>query len=290
MEKTLIGLFILLLSVCWASSSVDYVYHNYERLSSILKDYSVKYPTKTFLYSIGKSVEKRDLWVMAISANQPQTHLTLRPEVKVVGNLHGNTFPSGEVLLSFIDHLLVNPTADPSVDYILRNIRIHILVSINPDGVEQALNSFSPATSSCSTEIQIGRNNSNNYDLNRNFPDRAYCNRAARQPETEAIINWMEANTFVLSVKLMTGFIVAIYPWESFRMPKKVSPYSDVDIPTDYDDMFRYLASRYSLNHKAMINVTCEEKTFPEGITNGGAIFSISISFNLIKIQHKLND
>lgn len=267
MLKKILVFYVILLSACLANS-LDYVYHNYEQLTSILKDYSVKYPTKTYLYSIGKSVQNRELWVLAISASQPESHVLLRPEVKLVGNMHGSTFPSGEVLLSFINHLLVNPMSDASVDYILRNIRVHVLVSMNPDGVELALHS----QMSCAPTEEIGRNNSNNFDLNRNFPDRAYCNKAIIQPETKAIIDWMETNTFALSIKLMTGFLVAIYPWENFRMPKKVGRHSDsdVDIPTEYDDMFRYLASRYSLNHKGMMNVTCEKKTFPDGITNGG--------------------
>lgn len=267
MKKVLFSVTLfLLLCLAKQSTSLDYVYHNYEQLTTILKDYAAKYPSKTYLYSIGKSVQNRELWVLAISSTRPETHVLLRPEVKLVANMHGSTYPSGEVLLSFIDYLLVNPSADPSVDYILRNIRVHVLVSMNPDGVEVALT----APVSCINEA--GRNNSNNFDLNRNFPDRVSCNREPMQPETKAIIDWMEANTFVLSIKLMTGFLVAIYPWENFRMPKKVARHSDsdVDLPTDFDDMFRYLASRYSLNNKYMMNVTCEKKIFPDGIANGG--------------------
>ena len=40
----------------------------------------------------------RELWVMAIAGRNPDQHVTLRPEVKYVGNMHGD-----EVLL-FIVH------------------------------------------------------------------------------------------------------------------------------------------------------------------------------------------
>jgi carboxypeptidase M len=250
-------------------SLVDSTYHNYEQLSTLLKDYSVKYPNKTHLYSIGKTVRDRDIWVISIAAKQPDVHLLLRPEVKLIGNIHGNELPSGEILLRFIDHLLVNPMGDPSVDYILKNIRVHILVSLNPDGTELAL------ASPLSCDSKIGKDNANHYDLNMNFPDKFVCNRKPIQPETKAIIDWLETNTFVLSAKFQTGFIVASFPWENFRLtdneptPKRLS---DVESPTDYEDMFTYLASRYSFNHLTMTNETCDQATFQDGITNGGSI------------------
>lgn len=269
--------------------SLDYMYHNYDSLAKTLKDYSVKYPNKTYLYSIGKSVAYRDLWVLAISGRQPDVHLPLRPEVKLVGNIHGNELPSGEVLLHFIDYLLTNSTSDPSVDYILRNIRIHVLVSMNPDGAELAL-----ASTAWSCDTQYGRNNANNYDLNNNFPDKFFCNRDPIQPETKAVIDWLDVNTFVLSAKLQTGFIVASYPWENYRTPP-LPPQQDqqqeqqhlrlnglgFNMSTDFNDVFQYLASRYSLNHKTMRNETCNGESFPGGITNGGIFLDIKC---LVKI------
>ena len=44
----------------------------------------------------------------------------------------GNEPTSREVLLHFIDYVLNNQNNDSSVDYIMKNMRLHILVSMNP--------------------------------------------------------------------------------------------------------------------------------------------------------------
>lgn len=51
----------------------------------------------------------------------------------------------------------------------------------------------------------IGRNNSNNFDLNRNFPDQFFQITDPTQPETIAVMSWMKAYPFVLSANLHGG-------------------------------------------------------------------------------------
>lgn len=50
-----------------------------------------------------------------------------------------------------------------------------------------------------------GRNNSNDFDLNRNFPDQFVNITDPRQPETIAVMNWLKNNPFVLSANLHGG-------------------------------------------------------------------------------------
>lgn len=38
-------------------SNLDFNYHNYDQFTLVLKNYSQWYPTKTYLYSIGQSVQ-----------------------------------------------------------------------------------------------------------------------------------------------------------------------------------------------------------------------------------------
>lgn len=53
-----------------------------------------------------------------------------------------------------------------------------------------------------------GRNNSNNFDLNRNFPDQFVNITDPRQPETIAVMNWLKSNPFVLSANLHGGVLI----------------------------------------------------------------------------------
>ncbi len=53
-------------------------YHHYDDLKTFLAFYAHTYPNITRLYSIGKSVRGRDLWVMEITDN-PGVHEPLEP-------------------------------------------------------------------------------------------------------------------------------------------------------------------------------------------------------------------
>lgn len=50
-----------------------------------------------------------------------------------------------------------------------------------------------------------GRNNKNDFDLNRNFPDQFTNITDARQPETIAVMNWLKSTPFVLSANFHGG-------------------------------------------------------------------------------------
>jgi carboxypeptidase D len=53
-------------------------YHHYDDMKTFLAFYAHTYPNLTRLYSIGKSVNDRDLWVLEISDN-PGIHEPLEP-------------------------------------------------------------------------------------------------------------------------------------------------------------------------------------------------------------------
>jgi len=93
-------------------------YHTHESLTKKLHDLNAQFPNITSLYTIGKSVEKRDLWVMIIS-DQPLIHEAGEPEVRYVGNIHGDETVGRECLIYLIEYLCINYN---KIDYITKLI------------------------------------------------------------------------------------------------------------------------------------------------------------------------
>lgn len=242
----------------------DFRHHHYNDMELFLQKFSSEYRSITRLYSIGKSVQGRLLWVMEISDN-PGVHELGEPEFKYIGNMHGNEVVGRELLLNLIEYLCRNYGSDPEVTQLVDSTRIHIMPSMNPDGYEVAQEGDISG-------IQ-GRNNSNNFDLNRNFPDRFNFITDPRQSETIAVMNWAKSYPFVLSANLHGGSLVVNYPYDDNL--EDVIGYSR----SSDDDVFRTLALAYSKENTQMHNGhPCPEidpEFFADGITNGAAWYNV---------------
>lgn len=181
-------------------------YYNYELLTTFLRNMTETYPQISKLHSIGKSVEGRDLWAIEISDAIDTVELS-EPKFKYVGNMHGNEVVSRQILIYLIQHLLENYQKDDRVTKLVDSVDIFIMPSMNPDGFEKA------SEGDCNG-IK-GRNNAKNEDLNRNFPDQYDLSSGHNiQPETKALIDWIENTNFILSANLHGGSVVASYPWD----------------------------------------------------------------------------
>lgn len=239
----------------------------------LLNDLANQYPNITRLYSIGKSVQGRDLLVLEV-ARRPGQHVFGVPEFKYVANMHGNEVVGRELLLLFAKYLCENYGQNDRITKLVDTTRIHLMPSMNPDGYELATEGDASST--------YGRANTNNVDLNRNFPDQFGVNdfNRVQQPETEAIIKWTQSLPFVLSANLHGGSLVANYPYDD--SDKDFLPNHDsrtVYNPSPDDKLFRFLARTYSNAHRTMHDAaTCPmfKETFPEGITNGAAWYSVT--------------
>ncbi|MBV99889.1 Carboxypeptidase Z, partial [Eschrichtius robustus] len=116
-----------------------------------------------------------------------------------------------------------------------------------------------------------GRQNAQNLDLNRNFPDltseyyRLASARSMRSgriaipqhywwgkvaPETKAIMKWMRTIPFVLSASLHGGDLVVSYPFDFSKHPQEEKMFS----PTPDEKMFKLLAKAYADVHPMMMD------------------------------------
>ena len=212
-------------------------YHHYDDMVTVLQNTAERCSNVTKLYSIGKSVNDQDLWVLEFGGGG--STLT-QPSVKVVGNIHGNEAVGREMALRLCEYICDNQ------GLILERTRIAILPSMNPDGFESG-----------------HRTNAHWVDLNRNFPDQFRGMSSPKiEPEVQAVMNWSLREKFTLSLTFHGGSLVANYPYDGRAVSSK-SIYSECPD----DELFRSLALAYSSKHERMY----ESKDFEQGITNGAA-------------------
>ncbi|XP_071639447.1 carboxypeptidase D isoform X1 [Temnothorax longispinosus] len=259
--------------------NIEFKYHNYDQMSRFLRATSLRFQNLTALYSIGKSVKGRDLWVMVVSSS-PYEHMIGKPDVKYIANIHGNEAVGRELMLHLIHFLVTSYGSDAYITWLLDNTRIHILPSMNPDGFE--------VSKEGRCDGGQGRYNARGFDLNRNFPDYFKQNNKKSQPETEAVKDWVSKIQFVLSGSLHGGALVASYPFDntpnsricrsaplcavfqSFTSTPSVSP---------DDDVFQHLSLTYSRNHGSMYQgLPCSpsQPAFKRGITNGAEWYPLT--------------
>ena len=104
--------------------------------------------------------------MLEISDN-PGVHEPGEPEFKYIGNMHGNEVVSREILLHFIESLLDGyQRNDEEITHLIKNTRISIMPSMNPDGYEKAKTVPRNKEGERCTGV-VGRRNANNTDLNR---------------------------------------------------------------------------------------------------------------------------
>lgn len=249
------------------TSEPEFKYHHYPDLQAFMMKFAKRYPSLTRLYSIGTSVEGRELYVLEISDN-PGIHEPGEPEFKYIGNMHGNEVVGRETLLLLIQYLLEGYGVNDRVTSLVNDTRIHIMPTMNPDGFE--------AGNEGDFAGVLGRANANNRDLNRNFPDQYFTNQqnVVQEPETLAVIKWLKEYPFVLSANLHGGSLVANYPWDDNPQGR-----SGLYSKCPDDEIFKKLAKAYSFAHPKMPHgKPCNSPSvvFPDGITNGARWYSVS--------------
>ncbi|XP_050292877.1 carboxypeptidase D [Anthonomus grandis grandis] len=244
-------------------------HHHYPEMVEYMKFFNKTYPNITHMYSIGKSVQERDLWVFVLS-NTPIKHTPGKPEFKYVANMHGNEVVGRELLLYLIKYMCEVYGTDARITRLMNTTRIHLMPSMNPDGYEMATEGDASSN--------IGRNNAENFDLNRNFPDQYGTNSLNRflEPETQLVMRWISSEPFVLSANLHNGALVANYPYDDDppNGPKNIENLSPDD------KVFKHLASVYSKAHRTMHEgKPCPmfpDEKFEGGITNGAKWYQVT--------------
>lgn len=159
-------------------------HHDNKEVFDLIDQVNKKCPDITYVYDLGlKSVKGLPLRVIVFSDN-PSEHEFLEPEFKYVGNMHGNEVVGREMMIELMVQLCDEYLdKNQNVIDLIHNTRIHLLITMNPDGWDEAVNSeFEQMKSKFKSVKDMlhdhgvadwfnGRENANGIDLNRNFPD-----------------------------------------------------------------------------------------------------------------------
>uniref|UniRef100_A0A2K5SIK8 Carboxypeptidase Z n=1 Tax=Cebus imitator TaxID=2715852 RepID=A0A2K5SIK8_CEBIM len=245
---------------------IRFSHHSYAQMARVLRRTATRCAHVARTYSIGRSFDGRDLLVIEFSS-RPGQHELMEPEVKLIGNIHGNEVAGREMLIYLTQYLCSEYLlGNPRIQRLLNTTRIHLLPSMNPDGYEVAA-----AEGAGYNGWTSGRQNAQNLDLNRNFPDltseyyQLAGTRGVRSdhipipehywwgkvaPETKAIMKWMQTIPFVLSASLHGGDLVVSYPFDFSKHPQEENMFS----PTPDEKMFKLLSRAYAEVHPMMMD------------------------------------
>lgn len=139
-----------------------------------------------------------------------------------LGAVHGAELPIPTLLTEFAEQLAEGYGRDPQATMLLRDREIHLIPMVNPDGVERMEEPLSGSDGG-----DLGRVNANHVDLNRNFLfgwggndsssdplSHNYRGPApASEPETRAVVDYMEKLRPDLFVDWHSAAQVVLHPW-----------------------------------------------------------------------------
>ena len=234
-------------------------YPSYAEIGEILAAAESDYPEIVRRISLGQSVQGREIWAVLIS-DQPEVEED-EPEFAYISTMHGDETVGTVLCLNFLEVLLAGYGTDPDITSHVDNTAIWLVPLMNPDGYEMGM-----------------RFNANNVDLNRTFPEfpdhfegtiltEGDPDLSGREPEVAHVAQWSADNRFVLMASYHSGALVANYPYDEIPgVP------SGTEAIAPDDALLQELSSAYANENPPML----ASNTFPGGITNGSAWYSVS--------------
>jgi hypothetical protein len=176
-------------------------YPTFLQYDSIMRSFSILYPTLCHLDTIGTSINGKYIFALKISDNAGTDEN--EPEVFYSSTMHGDEIAGYVLMLRLSEYLLKNYSLDTRVKNMVDNLEIWINPLANPDGTYGSGNTITYPV----------RENANGYDLNRNFPD-PFITGATIQKETLDMMKFLRKHHFVISANFHSGAEVINYPWD----------------------------------------------------------------------------
>ncbi len=206
--------------------SGDSIYHNYAEMNAELDALVAKHPGLAHKFTIGKSLEGRDIVGIRISPHAIDGFTpTALPGVVIMGGHHAREHLSMEMPLMMAKHLLEN--RDSTVLRLLDTRDIFLIPMVNPDGAEFDISTGSYKMWRKNRSLNNG-NRCAGVDLNRNYgfkwgtggSSNSPCSDTFMgpspfsEPETVAVKAFIESHpNLKVLLTLHTYSELILYPW-----------------------------------------------------------------------------
>ncbi len=179
-----------------------------------------------------------------------------KPKFLYTSTMHGDEVTGMILMLRLIDELCTS--SDARIVNLVNSLDIFIFPCTNPDGTYYGGNN---------TVSGARRNNGNNIDLNRHFPDfddGAHPDGASTyQNEAQWMMDLAQQYLFTMGANYHGGAEVVNYPWDTYQL-------------THPDDAWwRLVSTEYVTNARAVYSSYMTD-TYSSGITNGYAWYTIT--------------
>ena len=119
---------------------VNGLYHNYAETEAALFDLADRFPNLATVFSVGQSIEGREIYVIKISDNVELEED--EPNIFIVGCHHAREWISVEIPLLFTRHLLEHYSDTSEVQKIVDGAQLYIMPIQNPDGLEYSIHHY----------------------------------------------------------------------------------------------------------------------------------------------------
>jgi carboxypeptidase T len=169
--------------------SGDERFHNYERMNKALDDLVTSYPRLLRKFTIGKSLEGRDIYGIRVNSSQSVLRssdddtVSGKPGIVFMGNHHAREHVSAEIPLMLLEFLAKNYGVDRDITALVDKRDIYVIPMINPDGVE-----FDIKTGEYQWQRKNMRPNGTSkpgVDLNRNYGFKWGTGGSSKDPSSE---------------------------------------------------------------------------------------------------------
>lgn len=205
--------------------AADSAYHNYQETTDILKGLAAKNPDIASLFSLGKTIEGREMWTLRVNTSAKGGAASAKPGAFYVGTHHAREHLATEVPLLFAVWLLDN-RGSPDVKKYIDTLDIFITPMLNPDGVEYDIRGGRYRMHR--KNARINSDKTVGVDLNRNY-DSWWCEAGSSaypgadtycgtgpfsEPETQAVKRFVEGRKNLKTLMSYHSFSdLILYPW-----------------------------------------------------------------------------